>query len=217
MTIDNSHFSSLSENGLAQGNLSCGSNFLLEYARSIGEIYCPDTMSPVQTLTSRTKESSPKNTYSGNYGTSLFPYHSDMAHWYIPPRYILLVCDTPDPQVSTGLVTWATITPKINPKHLTMARFVPRRRLNGNMYTLRIKNKGYFRWDNLFIEPSNKHGEYIKEAMKDIDLTSFEKRITLNNPGDFILFDNWKMLHSRSHTRPDSPRIIKRLYFKGFN
>jgi len=32
------------------------------------------------------------NTYGGNYGLRKLPIHTDLAHWYRPPRYVLLRC-----------------------------------------------------------------------------------------------------------------------------
>jgi len=62
----------------------CGT---LNAAQRLGEIDCVDGLEPVQTLVPRTLEESPPNTYSGNFGTSEFPLHTDLAHWATPPRY----------------------------------------------------------------------------------------------------------------------------------
>lgn len=44
------------------------------------------------------------NTYSGNFGLEVFPFHTDLAHWYIPPRYIFLRCVNPAEYVATKLI-----------------------------------------------------------------------------------------------------------------
>ena len=49
-------------------------------------------VSEVQTLTPRRIEHSPPNTYSGNFGTREFPLHTDLAHWFEPPRFFALRC-----------------------------------------------------------------------------------------------------------------------------
>lgn len=44
------------------------------------------------------------NTYSGNFGVGEFPMHTDLAHWAIPPRYLVLRCIQGASEVSTGLI-----------------------------------------------------------------------------------------------------------------
>ncbi len=48
---------------------------ILEVAKGLGEVYKVSTMPLVQTLTPRLRENERKNTYSGNYGLSEFPFN----------------------------------------------------------------------------------------------------------------------------------------------
>lgn len=61
-------------------------------AASLGEPLSLGTGNPAHTLTPAAKEVSTPNTYSGLYGLQGFPFHTDMAHWRAPPRYLMLRC-----------------------------------------------------------------------------------------------------------------------------
>jgi len=76
----------------------------LEVARLLGDILHLEGIAEVQTLTPRHAEEVGKNRYSGLYGTESFPLHTDMAHWYIPPRYLLLRCVRAAENVATYFV-----------------------------------------------------------------------------------------------------------------
>jgi hypothetical protein len=64
----------------------------LEVADQLGIIDKVEGLATVQTLIPRKVSSSPPNTYSGNFGHAEFPLHTDLAHWALPPRYLLLRC-----------------------------------------------------------------------------------------------------------------------------
>src|SRR6185436_2134964 len=44
------------------------------------------------------------NTYSGIFGLGRFPFHTDLAHWPVPPRYLVLRCIRGYEDVPTQLV-----------------------------------------------------------------------------------------------------------------
>src|SRR5262245_53046643 len=50
------------------------------------------------------RASSTPNTFSGIYGLNRYPFHTDLAHWSTPPRYLLLRCTTGYADVSTPLI-----------------------------------------------------------------------------------------------------------------
>lgn len=189
----------------------------LEFALQIGQVYRPDTMPLMQTLTPRCVEMESPSTYSGNYGVGEFPYHTDMAHWHIPPRYILLVCIVPDKRVSTKLVNWLEIEKEIGAELLKRARFRPRRRLNNQMYRLKVKEGNVYRWDTLFIQPVNAHGRRLKGLMEEIEFERLNTEVKFSCKGEFLLIDNWKMLHCRSRVPDGSARMLNRVYISELN
>src|SRR4051812_13786946 len=58
----------------------------------LGEVVRLPHVEDVQVLRPRATSESPPNIYSGNFGLNAFPLHSDLAHWYLPPRYFALRC-----------------------------------------------------------------------------------------------------------------------------
>lgn len=77
-------------------------------AARLGDIMLPWGGELVQELTSRAI--STPNTYSGIFGLERFPFHTDLAHWPIPPRYLLLRCirgyeDVPPPRMTAPIAS----------------------------------------------------------------------------------------------------------------
>ena len=62
----------------------------LEIAESLGEPVAPFGRPIIQTLEPKSLDEAPPNTFSGRYGRSAFPFHTDLANWTTPPRYVLL-------------------------------------------------------------------------------------------------------------------------------
>ena len=74
-----------------------------EVLYSLGTPLSLGTGSPVHQLTPKPKERSTPNTYSGIFGYSQFPLHTDLAHWRLPPRFMVLRCIRGFSAVSTLL------------------------------------------------------------------------------------------------------------------
>jgi L-asparagine oxygenase len=165
-------------------------------------------------LTVNSVDAKPKNTYAGNYGLGKLPLHTDLAHWHIPPKFLMLRCVVPDPQVSTLLLHHSEVLAKLPLAVADRALFRPRRRLDGKMFLLRLRNGEIFRWDQLFLTPENKEADQVQSLMSN-DYSGFEvMEITLDKPGMTVVIDNWNMLHGRSMvTNESSPRRIERAYF----
>ncbi len=49
-------------------------------------------LNEIQELTPRNVADSPPNIYSGSFGYGEFPFHTDLAHWFLPPHYLVLRC-----------------------------------------------------------------------------------------------------------------------------
>jgi L-asparagine oxygenase len=62
----------------------------VDVANEIGHTITPWEGGLIQELVPRA--TAPPNTYSGIYGIDRFPFHTDLAHWRLPPRYLLLRC-----------------------------------------------------------------------------------------------------------------------------
>ena len=185
----------------------------------LGEVLRLPGIAEVQVLTPRHTSHAPPNTYSGNFGIQAFPLHTDLAHWFLPPRYFALRCVTGSRHVSTSLVDVRDLISVVGRKHLTRALVRPRRPLKRNRPLLRVLNcrgdgSEVFRWDSLFVVPATKESQAICETITG-GLASIEgKEVWLKNPGDTLILDNWRMLHGRSQVSiEDGLRRLERAYF----
>lgn len=187
---------------------------MLEVAKGLGDVYKVPTMPLVQTLTPRLKENEQQNTYSGNFGLSEFPFHTDLAHWYVPPRYLLLRCICPAKGVATKLIDSHKVINSEARGLLNRAHFRPRKRLDGKANILKVLHGELFRWDSIFIEPANNVADLLKKII-DSQLNNMKSQdIFLSNAGDCLLIDNWRMLHGRGFIdRKSMDRKIERVYF----
>lgn len=202
----------LKNKGIVQFKTSSKSR-IVEIANDIGSIFRVTSMPLVQTLTPRLKENEPNSTYSGNFGIGEFPFHTDLAHWYKPPRYLLLRCVIPATEVATKVIDSKRVLDKVEKYEISRANFLPRRRLDNKLYFLKLYSQGVFRWDSIFIVPSNKEAIILKEKVKEVIEEIEYEPIFLNEPGDCILIDNWRMLHGRSKVSQSSMnRTIERIY-----
>lgn len=172
--------------------------------------------SSAELLTVNSTNAKPKNTYAGNYGLGELPLHTDLAHWYIPPRYLMLRCAIADPQVFTLLLHHREVVRKLSPLVVDRALFRPRRRLDGKMFLLPLHYSGVFRWDQLFLIPENKEADQVKSLMTSRHPGFKAIEIALDKPGRTVVIDNWNTLHGRTMVKTNSsPRCIERVYFSG--
>jgi alpha-ketoglutarate-dependent taurine dioxygenase len=172
----------------------------------------------VQTLSPKAKGASTLNLYSGNFGYSEFPLHTDLAHWFIPPRYILLRCRTGHNAVETMIKSFDKALVGVPPTSVRRARFKPRRTVRGRGQLLpllqQLDSNLIFRWDSLFIVPDNCEAFAISETLRQTVSQELMK-LALSSAGDTLIIDNWRMLHGRSNI-PSSAiyRAIERVYLR---
>lgn len=159
------------------------------------------------------------NTYSGLYGLGHFPYHTDLAHWAIPPRYLLLRCMKGYSEVQTFLLDGKEICNKVDRDLLIRGIVKPRRPKNGKFELLNIlKNMGgdyCLRWDETFLNSASKIGEIAVQKIKEVISLSSPNSVSLIASGDMLLIDNWRMLHARSEIPSYcGDRQIQRIYLE---
>jgi L-asparagine oxygenase len=90
-------------------------------ARAIGEPAGLGPHSPVHTVTPKSEDEAGPNTYSGNYGLAMFPFHTDMANWHVPARYLMLRSLVGAEDVATVVVDARPIIDSIGIQNLTHA------------------------------------------------------------------------------------------------
>jgi len=186
--------------------------------RSLGLAIQIPGLQIVQVLRPREANDAPPNIYSGLYGLGAFPLHSDLAHWYTPPRFLLLRCVQGTDSVATHLLDGLRLAESIGVERLQRALVQPRRAINGQRPLLHLLEHDAaqgkrIRWDERFIVPATSNSIRICETVRDRINMSQLDFVTLRNPGDMLVVDNWRMLHGRSAVSAAAThREIERIY-----
>ncbi|MGQ0335312.1 hypothetical protein [Halomonas elongata] len=180
----------------------------------------------VQTLTPKNTDLALKNQYSGTFGFGEFPFHSDLAHWSVPPRYFMLRCVQGSPTVATQLLHVDKIIETIGVSVLRKAVLLPRRRTPNSHYCLlplsfqRSEVAG-IRWDPLFLRPYSDAAVSVGHALANQHWGESLRSVVLEGPGDTLIVDNWRILHGRSAIDAKSTeRKLERIYLdkiKGYD
>lgn len=175
---------------------------------------------PVHVLKPTLAQSSTPNTYSGMYGHDQFPFHTDLAHWPYPPRFLLLRCFVGYSAVPTMLIDSARLVETIGSAVLSRSLVQPRRPLRGSLPLLRLYDsqrgdRGLFRWDDVFIRPVSSVGRVGFSKVREEVSRAQPTKISLVSRGDTLIVDNWRMLHARSPVPADcQDRAIERVYLE---
>lgn len=162
------------------------------------------------------------NSYSGIYGLRSFPFHTDLAHWHEPPRYLMLRCVKGYAEVPTLLMDGSVLIREASRDLLMRALVKPRRPHKGAVPILRLyettERGDRMRWDEIFLQPVGSLGRLAVDRVR-ASLARIESQsILLRLPGDTIVIDNWRMLHARSPILPGcEDRKIERVYLESLN
>lgn len=189
----------------------------ISIANGLGKPLEPWKDGLVQTLLP--KESATPNTYSGIFGINEFPYHTDLAHWRLPPRYLVLRCEKGYPEVPTLLLDSNAILDTDTIDTLMRAVVKPRRPINGQVALRRLcertQHGNRIRWDQVFLVPACRIAEIAVERVKSLVTQSKPVSIALTEPGEILIIDNWRMLHSRANVPVERlDRTINRVYLE---
>jgi len=185
----------------------------------LGCVLTLDGFSAVQELRPHAKLSMPPNTYSGNFGTGEFPMHTDLAHWAVPPRYLALRCIKGAPEVATSVFDGNIMLDDIGETSLRRTLVQPRRPLRNGKQLLRLfdyfegYDTGVLRWDSIFLRPATADSERTHSLVATYIASVAAQKVVLLVPGDTLIVDNWRMIHSRSSVPVGSTgRKIDRVY-----
>ncbi|MDE2577765.1 MAG: TauD/TfdA family dioxygenase [Hyphomicrobiales bacterium] len=193
---------------------------IIEIAEHLGKTLVPWESGLVQTLVPRA-EATP-NSYSGIYGLNDFPFHSDLAHWRTPPRYLLLRCIVGFADVPTLMIDGHNLIDAVTLDILARAIFKPRRPRDGSVSLLRlcqpVEDIMRVRWDEVFLKPASRIGEIANLRVREWLSACKPTAISLAETHDTLLIDNWRMLHARSAILPGrETRAIERVYLEALH
>lgn len=194
----------------------------VELVRLLGEAERLGEQGSVHHLKPALAEARPSNTYSGNYGLGTFPLHTDMAHWHVPPRFLMLRCLQGSTAVPTILMDGLAIIEQIGETALTRALVKPRRAVQGKRLLLRLYERDLcgpcLRWDEKYILPASPAGERGMSQFRAALAAAPCRDVHLARAGDTLVLDNWRMLHGRGSVPFDAlNRTIARAYLRSIH
>lgn len=187
------------------------------FAADMGDAMAPWGGSLVQVLTPKA-EATP-NTYSGIFGLGRFPFHTDLAHWPMPPRYLLLRCVRGYADVPTLLLDGRALAAAVGEDAMERALAKPRRPLGGEMRMLRLLQDHavgeIIRWDQIFLTPASPVGKSVFDQFQRLVDRAVHACAVMADDGDVLVIDNWRMLHARPAIEPDRmDRHLERVYLE---
>ncbi len=183
----------------------------IDLVHQLGTVYSSSHFKLIQDIVPKRMAASEKSSYSGNFGLQQFPLHTDLAHWWEPPRFILLRTIIPA-SVTTIIESLGSLYRALGADKLSRGLVRPRRHMDGRKCLLRLHDGKLFRWDRLFLQPADK---FTRELYSEIDsvLGTSVKEVNLDRPGLCLLIDNWSVLHGRSAVNEkETQRHIQRSY-----
>ena len=209
----------LHENGWARLQVTGSPEALFSIAESLGTIVNQGSRPELSRLTPIDAASADPNTASASYGTGRFPYHTDLAHWPKPPRFLVmgnadttssvptLLLDSRIPEIYDRISCLAEralwrVTKTQHP--FVCSTFLTGSKVNG------------IRWDLNVMSPLNDAAR-----MTVSDLTSVlecgrphrEVSFDWHIPGTVLIIDNWRMLHARPNVpQSESARALYRVF-----
>ena len=125
-----------------------------------------------------------RNQYSGHFGLGSFPLHTDLTHWRLPPRYLLLRCLTGSENVFTSLLASSYVAGAVGMHTLQRAILRTRRHHEGCSglfvqcpFTARKKFSVGIR----YFFSSNKYARSLKHMMLILSCEERALRVRLGN------------------------------------
>ena len=197
---------------------NCGENGSLEeLALSLGKpVASVPGRPPVDVLVPKSKEDSQPGTLSYLNGDGAFPFHTETAYWPKPVDLVILKCVAPGAgSRSTILVDgWNLGLDRDEVKRLMRTLMVVR---NGRMSFLaslaKLENDRLsFRYDLACMRPTSSEDAIMLNSLH-ASLSDADHTQIVWKSGQCIVFDNRRMLHSRSESLiPDPDRRLERIY-----
>lgn len=188
---------------------------LLTLAKSIGEVITSrkNSNNLIDTLTVKSKVDANPKSLSALYGVNDFPFHTDGAYLIVPPKYVILrspelICNCPT------FICTPTFTKSDRRALAKNVWLVNGGR--GKFYTTMIEDSGNdyrLRYDLACMRPSLPDFQNSADIMASIISTSTKLEINWA-PNQCIIFNNWKLLHSRADATNSATRILERVWIK---
>lgn len=166
----------------------------------------------VEDLRIRPPEAATPRSLSGLHGLGEFPFHTDFAHYVMPPRYVLLRSATPANIRPTTLQSLSAIPMSSSERRILQRRVWLVRGGPIPFYApVLFGDGGYVRWDAACMTPCSMSIDAFEawtECLRAVQPVHFEWDLNT-----VLIIDNWRVLHGRAGKtmNSDSDRLIERI------
>jgi hypothetical protein len=191
---------------------------LTSLATGLGNIVSPAHKTACHLLRATTTTEARQNTYSSRFGLQAFPFHTDLANWTTPPRYVLLRHHSGDGGVPTLLLDAFPIIDTLGIERFRAGLWSARGsqgRFLCNVLSSR-RRAALFRWDACGMKPENEHATVASAALIEC-INEMQGRhstaVRLGEQNAFLVIDNWRTMHARPPIPAGSvSRTLERLF-----
>lgn len=174
----------------------------------------PSHRGVVDILQPATKNQARPSSLSSRFGLEQFPFHTDLAHFRQPARYILMAA-LKDSSTATLLIdtkNWAlSASERLRLMHEAWFFAAGHERFLACILQEGSTGSFIFRYDREVMTPM-----IAAHAIDSIRIV--ERRIQASRPiritwnmGDILVFDNWRILHGRGTHNPAVDRCLLRM------
>ena len=193
----------------------CPPRELLDFIAPLGKIVVdPRNPTPIRDIRPQTVSSSNPNTLSSRFGLGGFPFHTDAAHWKIPPRYLVLYCVHPGRGGRPTLIQDSSIWMEDKKlKHAALREVWKSGHQSPQLCTagIMINERFAVRFDEACMEPMTRTASELRTRIRTL-IQSSPVFDVIWTPETVLILDNQRMLHARGMaSKHDFDRVLKRI------
>jgi len=192
---------------------------LLQLARELGEPVPSRLGGPlVDRLAPKPKEEAPPRSMSAFFGLGEFPFHTDCAHFRIPPRFLLLrLAEGATSDRPTLAQEFRQLGLNANQRnellrHVWLVNGGRRCFFSSILSDSLIPGHTLVRYDQCCIRPALPgfavSAAILEHAMHEVVPVAVDWK-----PDEVLIIDNWRVLHARgpATNQAKSPRVLERV------
>jgi alpha-ketoglutarate-dependent taurine dioxygenase len=167
-------------------------------ARQLGELIPSRNEQRVEPLAPTEESNAHSRSLSAKHGRGSFPMHTDGAHWLLPPRFVVLVCVSPGTRpVPTTLLRFRDLALNTDERvRLEATPFLVRNGRRSFYSTICSASRPFIRFDEGCMVPQDTAGQEILRVVGHRSREAAFVPIDWRT-GDFLVLDNWNVLHGR--------------------
>jgi hypothetical protein len=211
-------FPQLDDRGWARVAAIFSGSELVALARTIGSPVARPNGEFIKRLTPTRAENARLGTLSATYGTGKFPFHTDTAFWPLPCRYVVLraLGDFRRPINVSAFTTVLACGGAPLTAHAERSLWLARTPSATFYCSMRFRSDVGVGWrfDRACMHPANASAVEVAHALDKLTAT-IQGEVVYYCPGEAIIIDNWRLLHSRGAGPSDEgARVIERVYVR---